>query len=68
MLYYVKVLIEVVVEYIVNDKNMYLRIFILNINFVCYQFVKEEFDRLIRQVCYLNIYFEKVVFLNCENN
>lgn len=46
MFYYVKVLVEVVVEYIVND--LYLEIFIFNIYFVCYWFVKEEFNRLIR--------------------
>lgn len=68
MLYYAKALAEAVAEHIANDKNSYLRILILNTDPVRHQLVKEEFNRMIRQACNSNAYFEKVVFSNCDNN
>lgn len=68
MMYFVKVLVEVIIEYIISKECIFQKILIFNMDFVCYEFVKEEFSRFIRNVCNLNGYFESVIFVDCSLN
>lgn len=66
MFHYAKALAEAVAEHIANDS--YSEILISNTHPVRHRLLKEEFNRLIRQACNSNAYFEEAVFLNCEKS